>query len=140
MISLAAWILWAHLLAVAAWLGGGATTLVAILPGKGPEREAAGRRAHFLTSRAMEVLVLTGILNFLVHGWTGDMIYPAPYFAMLSIKMGLLAVMAGLQIWMGAAWRRQAGEVAIRRARIAMPVQLALGAVAVLLGMGLQSL
>ncbi|HTU03722.1 MAG TPA: hypothetical protein VMG58_17950, partial [Candidatus Sulfotelmatobacter sp.] len=97
-------------------------------------------RAHVLTSRAMEALVLTGILNILLHGWSGGMIYPAPYFAMLAIKMGLFGVMAGLQIWMGLAWRRQAGETALKRARAAVPIQLALGAVAVLLGMGLQSL
>ena len=140
MIRLATWILWVHLLAMAVWLGGGAATLAAILPGKEAARASAGRRAYVLTSRAMEALVLTGILNILLHGWGGDMIYPPPYFAMLSIKMALFAAMAGLQVWMGLAWRRQTGEVALRRAWTAVPAQLALGAVAVLLGMGLQRL
>lgn len=48
MISLATWILWAHILAVAIWLGGALTSLVAILPGEGDARVSAARRAQFL--------------------------------------------------------------------------------------------
>jgi len=63
------------------------------------------------------------------------------FFAMLALKMVLLLVMAALQIWMGAAWRR-AGEGsgdATRRARISLSVQCLFGAVAVLLGLGLRA-
>jgi putative copper export protein len=140
MISLPTWILWVHLLGATVWLGGAAALLAAILPGKGDERTDMARRAHFLTSRAMEVVVLTGVLNILVHGWQTGLIYSAAYFAMLSVKMGLLVVMAGLQVWMGAAWkRRDAGERAARRARLGLSVQLVLGAVAMLLGMGIRT-
>ena len=51
MISLATWILWVHILAVAVWLGAAAAVLVAILPAADDPRGAA-QRAHFLTSRA----------------------------------------------------------------------------------------
>jgi len=137
---LGTWIVWVHLLAVAAWLGGAATLLAAVLPVKGPERTAMAQRAHFLTSRAMEVVVLTGVLNILLHGRETGLVYTAAYFGMLSFKMGLLIVMAVLQVWMGAAWRRGgAGEAAARRARLAIPIQIALGAAAALLGLGLRS-
>ncbi len=138
MIRLATWVLWIHLLSAAAWLGGGITLLAAILPFKGEARAAMGRRTHFLTSRAMEILVITGILNILLHGRETGLIYSAPYFGMLSVKMGLLVVMAALQLWLGAAWKRD-GEEAVRRARVAVPIQLALGAVAALLGMGIRT-
>jgi putative copper export protein len=140
MISLPTWILWVHLLGASAWLGGAAVLLAAILPGKGDERTEMARRAHFLTSRAMEVVVLTGVINILVHGWETGLIYSAAYFGMLSVKMALLVVMAGLQVWMGAAWRRAgAGDLAARRARLGVSIQLALGAAATLLGMGIRT-
>ena len=68
MISLEVWILWVHILAVAAWLGGAMTSLVAILPAEGDARVPAARRAHFFTSRAMEVVLITGLLNVLHKG------------------------------------------------------------------------
>jgi putative copper export protein len=138
MIRLATWLLWVHLLSAGVWLGAGVTLLAAILPHKGEARVAMGRRTQFVTSRAMELLVLTGVLNILLHGRETGLIYSAPYFGMLSIKMGLLAVMAGLQIWLGAAWKRD-GEEAVRRARLVVPIQLVLGAVAALLGMGIRT-
>ncbi|MFB3819042.1 MAG: hypothetical protein ACE147_15370 [Candidatus Methylomirabilales bacterium] len=140
MIRLATWIVWVHLLGAMAWLGGAGTLLAAVLPVKGPDRVAVAQRAHFLTSRAMEVVVVTGVLNILLHGRETGLIYTPGYFGMLSFKMGLLIVMAALQVWMGAAWRRGgAGEQAVRRARLALPIQLALGAIAALLGMGLRT-
>ena len=48
MISLATWILWVEILAVAIWLGGVLTLFVAILPGEGGARVSAERRAQFL--------------------------------------------------------------------------------------------
>ena len=141
MISLEAWVLWVHILAAAAWLGGAATMLVAILPAAEEARAAAMRRAHFLTSRAMELLVLTGLLNILVKGLQSNFTLGRGFFAMLSLKMALLVIMGGLQIWMGAAWRREAdpGPPAVRRARIGLATQCALGAVAALLGLGLRA-
>ncbi len=139
MISLGTWIVWVHILAAAVWLGGAATTLAAILPAVEDARRAA-RRAHFLTSRAMEVVVFTGLLNVLVKGHQSGFTLGRGFFAMLALKMALLAVMAVLQIWMGAAWR---GEREIpegpRRARIGLSLQCALGAMAALLGLGLRA-
>ena len=140
MISLATWILWVHILAVAIWLGGALTSLVAILPGDGEARVSAARRAQFLTSRAMEVVVLTGLLNVLLKGMESNFALSVGFYAMLSLKMMLLAAMAALQIWMGFNWRRAEGqEHATRKARVGLSVQCALGAVAALLGLGLRA-
>lgn len=143
MISAATWIVWLHLLAVAAWLGGGAATLLAILPGvgEGTQAAAAARRAHFLTSRAMEVVVVTGVLNVVARGMESGMAFSRGFVGMLSVKIVLLVVMAGLQVWMGMAWKRKgiAVPAAARRARGAIAVQLVLGAVAVLLGLGIRA-
>lgn len=141
MISGAMWILWVHLLAVALWLGGDAVLLGAILPAMGKEASAAtARRAHFLTSRAMEVLVITGILNVLVRGLASQMAFSQGFYAMLAVKMALLFGMAGLQVWMGFAWKRPDVDVAAaaRKTRIGLSLQLLLGALAVLLGLGLR--
>ncbi len=143
MIGIATWIVWLHLLAVAAWLGGAATLLLAMLPavGKGGDAPGAARRAHFLTSRAMEAVILTGILNVLLRGTGSGWVFSRAFTGMLSIKMLLLAVMAGLQVWMGLAWRREGDplEVAVRRSRAGLTLQLLLGAAAVLLGLGVRS-
>jgi len=139
-ITLPTWILWVHILAAAVWLGGAAVVLTAVVPGGGGARVVVARRAHFLTSRAMEVLVLTGLLNVLLKGLQSSFTLSPGFFAMLSLKMVLLVVMAALQIWMGAAWRR-AGDGSFdptRRARIGLSVQCLSGAVAVLLGLGLR--
>lgn len=142
MISGAMWIVWVHLLSVALWLGGDAVLLGAILPALGKEASVAtARRAHFLTSRAMEVLVITGILNVLVRGLASQMAFSQGFYAMLAVKMALLLGMAGLQIWMGLAWKRPDVDVATaaRKARIGITLQLLFGAMAVLLGMGLHA-
>lgn len=142
MISGGTWILWVHLLSVALWLGGDAVLLGAILPVLGKEASVAtAKRAHFLTSRAMEVLVITGVLNLLVRGLASQMAFSRGFYAMLAVKMVLLFGMAGLQVWMGFAWKRPDVDVATaaRKARIGITLQLIFGAMAVLLGMGLHA-
>ncbi|MFI5342096.1 MAG: hypothetical protein ACHQ7N_19945 [Candidatus Methylomirabilales bacterium] len=143
MINAPTWIVWLHLLGVAAWLGGAAVQLLAILPAVGAEGDMAGaaRRAHFLTSRAMEIVVLTGLFNVLLRGAESDWVFSRGFVGMLSIKVLLVIVMAGLQVWMGLAWKREGGPVAVavRRARAALKIQLLLGAAAVLLGLGVRS-
>lgn len=143
MIGVATWIVWLHLLAVATWLGGEAVELVAILPTVGAEGEMAGavRRAHFLTSRAMEAVIITGILNVLLRGMANGWVFSRAFAGMLSIKLLLAIVMAGLQVWMGLAWKREgvAVDIAGRRARAGLTIQLLLGAAAVLLGLGVRS-
>ena len=140
MISLATWILWVHILAAAVWLGGAAAVLAAVLPAGEAARVVVARRVHFLTSRAMEALVLTGLVNVLLKGLQSSFTLSSGFFAMLSLKMVLLVVMAALQVWMGAAWRRAGdGSVdATRRARISLSIQCLFGAVAALLGLGLR--
>ncbi len=140
MISVATWILWVHILAAAVWLGGAATVLTAVLPAGEGARAVVARRAHFLTSRAMEILILTGLVNVLLKGVQSSFTLSPGFFAMLSLKMVLLVVMAGLQIWMGAAWRRavEGSADATRRGRIGLSVQCLCGAAAVLLGLGLR--
>ena len=141
MISGATWILWVHLLAMGLWLGGDAVLLGAILPGMGKEATAGtARRAHFLTSRAMELLVITGILNVVLRGLASQMAFSQGFYAMLAVKMALLFGMAGLQVWMGLSWKRPDVDIAAaaRKARIGVSLQLLFGAVAALLGMGLR--
>ena len=143
MISLATWIVWLHLLAVAAWLGGAAALRLAILPALAGEAPAVApvRRACFLTSRAMEVAVITGVLNVLARGMASGMAFSRGFVAMLSVKMVLVIVMATLQVWMGIAWKREgdAEGLAARKSRGVLTAQLILGAVAVLLGLGVRA-
>jgi hypothetical protein len=140
MISLATWILWVHILAAGLWMGGAAVILATLGPA-GTLAVGLLRRAQFVTSRAMEVLVLTGLLNVLVKGAGTEFAFQAGFFAMLALKMGFLACMAGLQIWMVLALRRGGSDVVglIRRARLGLGLQLVLGAVASLLGLGLRA-
>lgn len=143
MVSGSLWILWLHLLAAAAWLGGDAILLGAILPNLAEEGStAAVRRAHFLTSRAMEVLVLTGIMNVVLLEWAGPASLGGAFLTILSVKVLLLVVMAGLQVWMGLAWKGPDLDRlgAARKARVGLAAQLVLGAVATILGMGLRAL
>jgi len=143
MISVAAWIVWLHLLAVAAWLGGGAVQLLAILPvmGAGTETVRAARRVHFLTSRGMEAVIVTGFLNVILRGMGSDWTFSQGFLAMLSVKLFLVMVMMGLQVWMGIAWKREGNPltVVVPKARIILTIQLLLGATAVLLGLGVRS-
>jgi uncharacterized membrane protein len=140
-IDLATWVLWVHILAASVWLGAAAAVFIAVLPAPEESRAAAARRAHFLTSRAMEILILTGLLNILTKGIQSSLTLNPGFFAMLSLKMVLVAAMAALQIWMGAAWRRAEVDAArpTRRARIGLSAQCFCGAVAVLLGLGLRA-
>ena len=141
MISGSTWIVWLHLLAAAMWLGGAMVTLGAILPVSGDEagREAA-KRALFLTSRAMEAAVVTGVLNVLLRVMASGA-FSRGFIAMLSLKVGLVIVMAALQVWVGIAWKRPIVDVATaaRRARVGLTVLLVLGAVVLLLGLGVRS-
>jgi hypothetical protein len=144
MISIATWVLWLHLLAMATWVGGAAIQLLAILPGTGAGGETAGvaRRAHFVTSRGMEIVIITGVLNVLLRGLASHGMFSLGFIAMLSVKLLLVIAMVGLQVWLGTVWKREEGPQfrPVRRARIAITIQLILGAAAVLLGLGVRSM
>ena len=89
----------------------------------------------------MEAVIITGVLNLLLRGVGSDWVFSQGFTAMLSLKVLLVIVMAGLQVWMGLAWKGEGGplDVAVRRARAGLTLQLLLGAAAVLLGLGVRS-
>jgi hypothetical protein len=124
------------------WLGGTIVILGAILPVSRDEvgREAA-KRALFLTSRAMEAAVVTGVLNVLLRVMASGGAFSRGFIAMLSVKVGLVVVMAALQVWVGITWKRPVADVvtAVRRARVGLTVLLVVGAVVLLLGLGVRS-
>jgi hypothetical protein len=100
----------------------------------------AASRGHFLTSRAMEVLILTGILNIVVRGMATGLTYGATFFGLIALKTLLFVLMAALQLWMGMGWRRVGPEevaAAARRARLGLPLQLVMGAGAALAGLAI---
>jgi hypothetical protein len=142
-ISIATWVVWLHLLAIAAWLGGGAVLLLAILPtvGAGGGVEGAARRANFFTSRGMEIVIITGGMNLILRGMGSDWVFSRGFIAMLTVKILLVVVMVGLQVWMGLVWKREGGQpgAVVRRIRAALTLQLLLGAAVVLLGLGVHS-
>jgi len=142
MISGPTWIVWLHLLAAAMWLGGVMVTLGAILPVSRDEAgRVAGKRALFLTSRAMEAAVVTGVLNVLVRVMASGGAFSRGFVAMLSVKVGLVVVMAALQVWVAIAWKRPVADVATaaRRARVGLTILLLVGAVVLLLGLGVRA-
>ncbi len=137
-------ILWVHVLAAACWLGGAAVLRFSLLPaladGAPAACAAAVGRGHFLTSRAMEVLVLTGVLNIVVRGIATELTYGTAFFGLIALKTLLFVLMATLQLWMGMGWRQARPEeaaTAVRRARLGLPLQCVLGAGAVLAGLGI---
>jgi hypothetical protein len=67
------------------------------------------------------------------------MMFSRGFYAMLAVKMALLFGMAVIQVWMGLAWKSPDVAAAARKARIGLSLQILLGAVAVLLGMGLRA-
>jgi uncharacterized membrane protein len=89
----------------------------------------------------MEAAVTTGILNVLLRGMGSDWVFSRAFVAMLSVKVLLVIVMVGLQVWMGLMWKREGGplDAAVRRTRAALTLQLLLGAAVVLLGLGVRS-
>ena len=139
MTDMATWILWAHLLAAAAWLVGAAVVLVAILPAQ-DHGASSGivQRAHFLTSRAMEVLLLTGILNVVLLTIVEHAPLTQRFHVVVGVKGVLFVIMAGLQVWMGIAWKRSTVRDAARKARLGLGAQLLLGSAAALLGLTLR--
>ncbi len=142
MISGATGIVWLHLLATAMWLGGVVVTVGAILPGIRDEAgRAVAKRAQFLTSRAMEAAVVTGALNVLVRAMASGGAFSRGFVAMLSLKVALVIVMAALQVWVGIAWKRPDTDVfaAARKARVGLTILLVVGAVVVLLGLGVRA-
>jgi hypothetical protein len=135
------WIVWLHLLATALWLGGAIVILGAILPVVRDEAgRAAAKRALFLTSRAMEAAIVTGVLNVLLRAMSSGA-FSRGFVAMLSLKVALVVVMAAMQVWVGITWKRPVADVAAaaHRARVGLTILVVVGAVVVLLGLGVRA-
>ncbi|MFQ5657633.1 MAG: hypothetical protein ACE5G5_08850 [Candidatus Methylomirabilales bacterium] len=60
---------------------------------------AAGRRYQFVAARAIELLLLTGILNIVARGWGEGGNFPEWFWSVLGLKVVGFGVMAGLQTW-----------------------------------------
>jgi putative copper export protein len=110
---LSLFVLWLHILAVAIWLGGMLFLLIVLIPlfhGTLPAREemqiayAAGKRYHFVASRAMETILLTGIVNLFTRG--GD-VFSRGFLTILGLKVVGFLLMAGLQTWQRISLHRQ---------------------------------
>jgi len=143
MIHAGIWIGWLHLLGGAVWVGGNSVVLWALLSeaGDGARPGEAVRRAHALTSRAMELVVVTGIVNVFLRGMASGMVFSRGFVGMLTVKVLLVLVMAGVQVWVGILWKRQTGSIQPGggRARAALALQVGLGAIVLLLGLGVRS-
>ncbi|MFQ5802616.1 MAG: CopD family protein [Candidatus Methylomirabilales bacterium] len=101
-------ILWIHVLAAIAWVGGMLFFLVVLAPlfrGTFPAREeiqiayAAGRRYQFVAARAMEFLLLTGIWNIVARVWDAGGTLPPRFWSILGLKVVGFTLMVGLQTW-----------------------------------------
>ena len=94
-----------------------------------------------LVAEVGALVILTGIMNVLLRGLASGWALSRGFTAMLSIKLLLVAAMVGLQVWAGIAWKQEVAPVsaAVQKVRIALTLQLVLGAVAVLLGLGVRS-
>jgi uncharacterized membrane protein len=115
-------ILWIHVLAAMAWLGGMFFSLVVLAPlfhGTVPAREevqiayATGTRYHFVAARAMELLLLTGIVAIVNRGWGGEGVFPQRFWTIVGLKAIGFALMAGLQTWQRISMHRQLAPLLI---------------------------
>lgn len=155
-------ILWIHVLAAVAWLGGMFYSLVVLSPlfrGTFPAREeiqiayAAGRRYQFVAARAMELVLVTGFAGIVSRAWGAR--GGSPWFwTIVGLKVLGFAVMAGLQTWQRISMNRELAPMLIaggggilgerqwrslqsRMTRVTQ-LNLVIGAVVVLLGLMLR--
>ncbi|MFE2537205.1 copper resistance CopC/CopD family protein [Streptomyces sp. NPDC059371] len=100
-----------HLLAVAAWLGGLATLVVALFraPAQAPVEAAAVRRFSRLAFGAVVVLVATGIYQSWRQLGSWSALTDTSYGQLLLVKVGLVAVLVGIA-WISRRWTAQLAE------------------------------
>ncbi|MEU8540068.1 copper resistance protein CopC [Streptomyces sp. NPDC048717] len=99
-----------HLLAVAVWLGGLATLLVALHRAPSLERRAIERYST-VAFGAVAVLVATGIYQSWRQVGTWSALTGTRYGQLLMVKAGLVAVLLGIA-WISRRWVRRVGEPA----------------------------
>jgi len=118
-------LLWIHLLSAAVLVGGFAFSLLLFTSlkrvGQTLEQlellQQVERGVSFLLSRAMELLLLTGIFNFVARGMASGFHFSPAFYPVLTVKLILALVMFALQIVDTKAF------VAKRRALLAHPGQ-----------------
>lgn len=119
-------LLWLHLLSAAVLLGGFAFSLLLFTSlkraGETQERlelfQRVERGVSFSLSRAMELLLLTGIFNFIARGVASGFRFSPAFYPVLAVKLILFLVMFALQIVDSKAF------VAKRQALVVNPGQL----------------
>ncbi|WP_045558457.1 copper resistance CopC/CopD family protein [Streptomyces sp. FxanaA7] len=101
----------AHLLAVAAWLGGLATLLVALFraPVEAQIETAAVRRFSRLAFGSVLVLTATGIYQSWRQVGSWSALTGTSYGQLLLLKIGLVAVLIGIA-WISRRWTSQLAE------------------------------
>ncbi|MFJ7042238.1 copper resistance CopC/CopD family protein [Streptomyces sp. NPDC101112] len=100
-----------HLLAVAAWLGGLATLLVALFraPSDAQIETAAVRRFSRVAFGSVLVLTATGIYQSWRQVGTWSALTGTSYGQLLLVKIGLVAVLVGIA-WISRRWTTQLAE------------------------------
>ena len=103
-------ILWLHILSIVAWIGGWLFLLILWLPVKGGIRSMEAlqltqrltRSARFVASRGLELLILTGIFNFLIRMVQGGL--HSAYHSVLGMKLVLVVASVVIQLVEGRAF------------------------------------
>ncbi|MCL6734276.1 copper resistance CopC/CopD family protein [Streptomyces neyagawaensis] len=103
-----------HLLAVAAWLGGLATLLVALFraPADAQIETAAVRRFSRVAFGSVLVLTATGIYQSWRQVGTWSALTGTSYGQLLLVKIGLVAVLVGIA-WISRRWTTQLAEAPV---------------------------
>jgi copper transport protein len=101
-----------HLLAVAVWLGGLSTLVVALFraPAQTPVEATTVRRFSRLAFGAVLVLVATGIYQSWRQLGSWSALTDTSYGQLLLVKVGLVAVLVGIA-WISRRWTAQLSEV-----------------------------
>jgi copper transport protein len=101
-----------HLLAVAVWLGGLSTLVVALFraPAQTPVEATTVRRFSRLAFGAVLVVVATGIYQSWRQLGSWSALTDTSYGQLLLVKVGLVAVLVGIA-WISRRWTAQLSEV-----------------------------
>ncbi|MFN3476187.1 MAG: hypothetical protein ACK4Z6_01345 [Candidatus Methylomirabilales bacterium] len=154
-------ILWLHILSIVAWIGGWLFLLILWLASKGDIRSGEALQltrhltwsARFMASRGLELLILTGIFNFLIRMVQGSL--SPGYHLILGMKLILVGTALVLQLVEGRVSRRREALLAkggeglkpsppelldpflalLRRSTLLAVVNLAIGLFIILLGL-----
>ncbi|MFE0626735.1 copper resistance CopC/CopD family protein [Streptomyces sp. NPDC058864] len=110
-----------HLLAMAVWLGGLTSLLVALWGGQRVER-ATVQRFSRIAFGAVVTLVVTGVYQSWRQLGSWDALVSTGYGQLLLVKVGLVILLVELA-WLSRRWTGRLGEAAVRgRAAVAQPV------------------